>query len=382
MAQINKLTERAVAAAELEPGRRERLLADGAGLFLLLRPTGKSWLFEYRFNGSKKKMVLGAYPLHSLRAARQWRDEQRRLLDNDSDPQSARIRTTDLSVGALLDTYAAHLADRPSGRQVANIFKNHIPPALRRVPLASVTKADLAAPIRKLADAGKLRTGGVLRSNIKAAFALACDATSRPDVPAAFVPFNMASNPAATLANIAGSAGTTHEQVMTLAQLQEYAKDLQKRPQGAARDLLLLSLFTGGQRLAQVASATLEANSTLLVIADGKGRRAVPRRHALPLLGPATGLCPPPLADPRAIDNAVDSATSLIERISGGAYTQRVIRRSVENLLIEAGFTSDDTALLLSHGLGTLQHRHYLRGDRLDLKTRMLASLHNILSNS
>jgi hypothetical protein len=383
MAQTNKLTTRLIAAAELEPGRRERLLADGGGLFLLIRPTGRTWMFEYRFGGKKRKMVLGAFPLHSLADARQWRDDQQRLLDNATDPKrerDGRIEATDRTVGNLLDTYRDHLASRASGRQVRNILENHIQSDLRSVPLASVTKADLAAPIRKLADAGKLRTAGVLRSCIKAAFALACDAASRPGVPAAFVPFSMADNPAATLASIAGSGGVTHEQVLTLADLRKYAKSLQEQPKSAARTLLMLSLFCGGQRLAQVARATLEADGKVLATFDRKGRRTTPRRHTLPLIGPASGLQPPGLTEQKAIDNAVDAATTLIEKISGGAYTQRVIRRSVENILLDAGFSTDDNAILMSHGLGTLQHRHYLRGERLDLKTRMLECLHRLLA--
>jgi hypothetical protein len=135
-----------------------------------------------------------------------------------------------------------------------------------------VTQSDLAAPIRTLRDAGKLRTAGLLHSYIVRAFGLAYKADDNPDAPAAFVPFTMRSNPVADMKPIQGAAGETHEQVMTIGQLQEYATTLQDRPQSVARDILLLSLYCGGQRLAQVARATM-VGAAVMVIMDSKGKR-------------------------------------------------------------------------------------------------------------
>jgi integrase len=41
---------------------RDRLLGDGAGLFLRIRPHGtKTWLVEYEFNGTRRKYTVGVY---------------------------------------------------------------------------------------------------------------------------------------------------------------------------------------------------------------------------------------------------------------------------------------------------------------------------------
>lgn len=50
--------------------------ADGGGLLLDVTPGGvKSWVFRYRLNGAREKMVLGRYPDMSLKVAREKRDE-------------------------------------------------------------------------------------------------------------------------------------------------------------------------------------------------------------------------------------------------------------------------------------------------------------------
>lgn len=386
MAQLNRLNARAVDTARIEAG--EKMLADGGNLYLRVRPEGRAWVFNYTApNGKRRKMILGNYPTHPLQDARAWASEQRRLLGEGTDPAAIRDAasaaakapaTTTKTVGDLLDTYRDSLIGKPSHRQVANVLKNHITDTLRKTPLASATTADLASPIRKLKDADKLRTAGLLHSYIVRAFALAHNAVDNSNTPAAFVPLNMPANPAAELKPVEGGAGSTHEQVMTISQLRDYATALQKLPGSPARDVLMLSLFTGGQRLTQAARATLEPDNVMAII-DTKGKGAKPKRHALPLLGPVAGMSAPGLTDEKAVANLCDAATSVVEKISGGAYTQRVIRRTIENLLIDAGFSPSDTGILLSHGRTGLQHRHYLRGDRLDLKTRMLERLHALL---
>ena len=48
--------------------------ADGGGLLLDVTPGGvKSWVFRYRVNGKRDKLVIGRYPDVSLKAARDER---------------------------------------------------------------------------------------------------------------------------------------------------------------------------------------------------------------------------------------------------------------------------------------------------------------------
>lgn len=77
-------------------------LSDGGGLQLWVQPTGgRLWRFAYRFVGKQKLLSLGAYPIISLSAARELRDEAKRLLVTGVDPsvtkREAKAAQADLS---------------------------------------------------------------------------------------------------------------------------------------------------------------------------------------------------------------------------------------------------------------------------------------------
>lgn len=62
-------------------------LADGGGLFLLVKPGGsKLWQQKYRHLGKERLLSHGPYPDVSLAAARQKRDEARALIAEGTDP--------------------------------------------------------------------------------------------------------------------------------------------------------------------------------------------------------------------------------------------------------------------------------------------------------
>ncbi len=66
-------------------------LFDGAGLFLLITPSGgKWWRFKYRFGGKEGQLSLGTYPLVSLTDARERRAELRAMLSEGINPSAAR----------------------------------------------------------------------------------------------------------------------------------------------------------------------------------------------------------------------------------------------------------------------------------------------------
>lgn len=64
-----KLNARQVDAAK--PREKAYKLADGAGLYLEVVPSGsRYWRMKYRFNGKEKRMVFGVYPAVSLARCR------------------------------------------------------------------------------------------------------------------------------------------------------------------------------------------------------------------------------------------------------------------------------------------------------------------------
>src|ERR1700730_16908932 len=83
---INRLKAVTVAKAK-SPG----WLADGAGLYLRIGPTGaKSWIFRYRRDGRLHDMGLGALHIVSLAEAREKAQECRKLRLQRIDPIEAR----------------------------------------------------------------------------------------------------------------------------------------------------------------------------------------------------------------------------------------------------------------------------------------------------
>ena len=74
-------------------GETSKKYQDGDGMYLLVKPAGKYWRFDYRFNNIRKTAAFGTYPEVSLAKARQRLQEARALLADGTDPSSAkRIR--------------------------------------------------------------------------------------------------------------------------------------------------------------------------------------------------------------------------------------------------------------------------------------------------
>ncbi|MIX27793.1 DUF4102 domain-containing protein [Salmonella enterica subsp. enterica serovar Livingstone] len=54
---------------------------DSGGLYILVKPGGaKHWYLRYRFGGKETRIAFGAYPAVTLAAAREKREEVRRML--------------------------------------------------------------------------------------------------------------------------------------------------------------------------------------------------------------------------------------------------------------------------------------------------------------
>jgi hypothetical protein len=80
-----KLTDTQLRNAK--PIEKAQKLFDGGGLYMLIAPAGgKLWRLDYRFDGKRKTLALGAYPAVSLKDARSRREEAKELLAKDVDP--------------------------------------------------------------------------------------------------------------------------------------------------------------------------------------------------------------------------------------------------------------------------------------------------------
>ncbi len=76
---------------QARPTDKPTKLADGGGMYLLLRPDGsRYWRLDYRFDGKRKTLALGVYPEISLAVARKRRQAAKELLASGYDPAAVK----------------------------------------------------------------------------------------------------------------------------------------------------------------------------------------------------------------------------------------------------------------------------------------------------
>jgi len=91
-----------------KPKEKPYKLADGGGLFVLVKPTGsKLWQLKYRYLGKEKIFSAGPYPLVGAAEARAIRDNVKKLLANGTDPTQHRRVTKQLKMEACENTFEA-----------------------------------------------------------------------------------------------------------------------------------------------------------------------------------------------------------------------------------------------------------------------------------
>ena len=161
------LTDTAVRSAR--PSKKTIKLYDAGGLFLQSSPSGgKWWHFKYRYLDKEKLLSLGTYPDISLKAAREKRDDARKLLANGSDPsavkQSQKLEKRMTAANTLeaigrewyakqLDKWAPTTAKKVKGMLEKNIY-----PYLGNTPITHVTAKALLQTIQRIEKDGNIET--------------------------------------------------------------------------------------------------------------------------------------------------------------------------------------------------------------------------------
>lgn len=84
MGQLNELQIKAAT-----PRDKEYLLADGEGLYLRVRPTGKAWVYRHKQHGKEAKLSIGHYPVVTLAAARKKARAEAEKRADGVDPREA-----------------------------------------------------------------------------------------------------------------------------------------------------------------------------------------------------------------------------------------------------------------------------------------------------
>ena len=164
------LTDAAIRSAV--PGDKAVKLFDGGGLYLELAPSGgKWWRLKYRYGGVEKRISLGTYPRTGLKAARQARDQAKKLLDGGSDPSASRKaakatlrRAQQLKVEAVALAWLKHRAGawKDGTRQMIEAsLRNDLFPKLGRGRSVRCSRVRCAISCRRSRSVARERPPGV-----------------------------------------------------------------------------------------------------------------------------------------------------------------------------------------------------------------------------
>ena len=169
---VMPLTDTRIRNAKSQP--KTYKLSDGGGMYLLVTPDGgRYWRLDYRFAGKRRTLALGVYPVVTLANARKQRDEARRLLAQDTDPNTtkrtrkraaklARENTFESIAREWLANQRHRLAQRYSAlilsRLEADVF-----PLIGSRPIAEIDAPELLDILRKVEKRGVIETARRLR---------------------------------------------------------------------------------------------------------------------------------------------------------------------------------------------------------------------------
>lgn len=403
----------------------------------------KTFVFDSTLAYQRVRIAIGDVDTWSLSDALELAQEWQKLIDEGRDPrevirereaaeQAAKAaaaaaeeakraaaeaakaeadRQARYTLRALCDAYVARLERAGKAKSAAgarSLFKCHIDQDTASKPARAVTAHEVAALVRRVREAGKERAAGVLRSYLSAAFNAAKRAPLDSALPADLIPFGIEHNPVDVIPAIAVQRG---ERTLSAGELRAYIGHLLRIGQETGPELadsaLLLALYAGGQRMAQLLRPKMgdfDQDTATLRLWDGKGKRTQPREHLLPLAPHAAGMVAalverakdreqarakqegraPELAglwlfsthgrvamNPETVSNR---AAEVCASMAGEPFNLRDIRRTVETMLAALGISKDTRAQLLSHGISGVQAAHYDRHAYTDEKRAALVA--------
>jgi integrase len=160
-----------------KPGEKPFLLTDGNGLHLLVNPNGsKLWRFRYRFSGKQNLLSFGAYPEVGLAAARDRRDDARRLVAAGTDPSQKRKDDKQAATTAAGNSFRAVAEDylaklKEEGKAEATLSKNtwlllDLASPLAERPITAIKPAEILDLLKKVEKTGRRETAHRLRGVI------------------------------------------------------------------------------------------------------------------------------------------------------------------------------------------------------------------------
>lgn len=181
----------AITVSNAKAQSRDYKLADGEGLYLLVRTNGrKSWRMNYRIAGAQKTLSFGNWPEVSLSDARERRNDARKLIARGVDPNEQQKRDRAAERLAAANTFRA-VAEEWVAKNVreglAQVTLDKIRwllakayPKLGSLPIAQITAQDVLVVLRSVEATGRYESARRMRSVLSRVFRYGI-ATARAD---------------------------------------------------------------------------------------------------------------------------------------------------------------------------------------------------------
>lgn len=140
--------------------------ADGGGMYLLVKATGKYWRMDYRHLNKRKTLALGVYPEVSLAKARKRREEARELLADGIDPAQSKRDMKQAQIIAAGNTFeivarqwlSKTAANRAATTQekITNWLQSNVFPVIGKQAISTIGPRDVLAAVRKMEARGAI----------------------------------------------------------------------------------------------------------------------------------------------------------------------------------------------------------------------------------
>ncbi|MHA7844724.1 tyrosine-type recombinase/integrase [Serratia sp. D1N4] len=365
-----------------KPMEKAYKLADGGGMYLLVKPNGsKYWRLKYRFAGKEKMLSIGVYPDVSLADAREKRKEARKTLASGGDPgevKKAEKLSQKLSIANTFEAIARewhqHKADRWSLRyreEIIDTFEKDIFPHIGKRPIAEIKPMELLETLRRMEKRGALEKMRKVRQRCGEVFRYAI-VTGRAEY-----------NPAPDLATALATPKKTNFPFLSVEELPHFLRDLAGYTgsiitKTATQIIMLTAVRTQELRFARWQDIDFEKRLWEIPPEVMKMKRP----HIVPLseqvvnlflsLKPITGAYPLVFIgrNDRTKPISKESVNQVIELLGyKGRLTGHGFRHTMSTILHEKGYNSAWIEMQLAHVdknaiRGAYNHAQYLDGRR------------------
>jgi len=161
------LSDAKIKAAKVSEGKKQSKFADGGGLYLLVKPSGKYWKLKYRFADKEKTLSIGVYPAVTLKEARDKREVAKKLLEQNIDPSQSKKadkrRAVVASKASTFEGVARELLEKNKNKWSVTYAKStqsrlerHVFPWLGTMRLIDIEPPDVLAVIQRAESYGKI----------------------------------------------------------------------------------------------------------------------------------------------------------------------------------------------------------------------------------